>query len=66
MTEMFCAGPQTALSQTNNYYFTNGVKQGGMLYQALFNVYMNNGSVSLNQYGVGGYLGHNFINNMLC
>ena len=30
----------------NKYYVTNGVKQGGMFSPALFNVYMNDLSVS--------------------
>ena len=35
---------------------TNGVKQGGILSPSLFNVYINNLSLSLNHSGIGGLL----------
>ena len=41
---------------------TNGVKQGGILSPCLFDVYMNNLSLSLNCSGVGGPHGDNIIN----
>ena len=43
---------------------TNGVKQGGILSPSLFNVYMNNLSLSLNHSGIGGSLGNNLINHL--
>ena len=42
---------------------TNGVKQGGILSPAFFNVYINNLSVSFNHSGIGGFLG-NLINHL--
>ena len=41
-------------SCSTKFCVTNGVKQGGILSPALFNVYMNNLSVSLNHSGIGG------------
>ena len=51
-------------SCSNKFYVTNGVKQGGILSPALFNVYMNNLSVTLNQSGIGGFLGDSLINHI--
>ena len=48
-------------SCSNKFYVTNGVKQGGILSPPLFNVYMNNLSVTLNQSGIGGSLGDNLL-----
>ena len=45
-------------------YVTNGVEQGGILSPALFNVYMNNISVTLNQSGIGGSLGDSLVNHI--
>ena len=49
-------------SCSNKFYVTNGVKQGGVLSPALFNVYMNNLSVTLDQSGIGGSFGDNLVN----
>ena len=43
-------------SCSNKFYIKNGVKQGGILSPFLFNVYMNNLSVTLNQSGISGSL----------
>ena len=51
-------------SCSTKFCVTNGVKQGGILSPALFNVYMNNLSVSLNHSGIGGSLGGNLINHL--
>ena len=45
---------------------TNGVKQEGILSPALFNVYIDNLSVSLNHSSIGGSLGGNLINHFCC
>ena len=47
---------------STKFLVTNGVKQGGILSQCLFNVYMNNLSLSLNSSGIGGSRGDNIIN----
>ena len=51
-------------SCSNKFYVTNGVKQGGILSPALFNVYMNKLSVTLNQSGIGGFLGDSLVNHI--
>ena len=51
-------------SCSNKFYVTNGDKQGGILSPALFNVYMNNLSVTLNQSGIGGFLGDSLVNHI--
>ena len=51
-------------SCSTKFRVTNGVKQGGILSPAFFNVYMNNLSVSLNHSGIGGSLGGNLINHL--
>ena len=51
-------------SCSTKFRVTNEVKQGGILFPALFNVYMNNLSVSLNHSGIGGSLGGNLINHL--
>ena len=53
-----------------NTYFpsfsvSNGVKQGGILSPIIFNVYMDNLSVSLNSSNIGGRIG-NIFHNYLC
>ena len=47
---------------STKFLVTNEVKQGGILSPCLFNVYMNNLSLSLNSSGIGGSLGDNIIN----
>ena len=44
---------------SKKFLVTNGVKQGGILPPCLFNVYMNNLSLSLNFSGIGCSLGDN-------
>ena len=44
---------------SKKFLVTNGVKQGGILSPCLFNVYMNNLSLSLNSSGIGCSLGDN-------
>ena len=51
-------------SCSTKFRVTNGVKQGRILSPALFNVYMNNLSVSLHHSGIGGSLGGNLINHL--
>ena len=51
-------------SCSNKFYVMNGVKQGGILSPALFNVYMNNLSVPLNQSGISGSLGDKLVNHI--
>ena len=47
-----------------NFLVTNGVKQGGILFPCLFNVYVNNLSLSLNSPGIGRSLGGNIMNHL--
>ena len=51
-------------SGTTRFCVTNEVKQGGILSPSLFNVDMNNLSISLNHSGIGGSLGDNPINQL--
>ena len=51
-------------SCSTKFLVTNGVKQGGLLSPSLFNVYMNNLSLSLNHSGIEGSLGDNLINHL--
>ena len=46
---------------STKYIVTNGVKQGGILFPCLFNVYLNNLSLSLNSSSIGGSLGDNVL-----
>ena len=49
---------------STKFLVTNEVKQGGILSSCLFNVYMNNLSLSLNSSGIGGSLGDNIMNHL--
>ena len=49
---------------STKFLLTNGIKQGGILSPCLFNVYMNNLSLSLNNSGIGGSLRDNIINHL--
>ena len=49
---------------STKFLVTNGVEQGEILSPFLFNVYMNNLSLSLNNSGMGGSLGDNIINQL--
>ena len=49
---------------STKFLVTNGVKQGGILSPCLFNVCMDNFSLSLNSSGIGGSLGDNMINHL--
>ena len=42
----------------------NGVKQSGIIFSILFNIYMNDLSMHLNSSGIEGYLRTAFINNL--
>ena len=57
--EMFIRWGNTNSTQ---FLVTNGVKQGGILSPCLFNVYINNLSISLNSSGVEGLLGDHIYN----
>ena len=47
---------------TTPFLVTNGVKQGGIIWPMLFNVYMDDLSIKLNQSGIGGVIGGHLIN----
>ena len=49
---------------TTPFLVTNGVKQGGILSPMLFNVYMNDLSIKLNQSGIGGVIEGHLINHL--
>ena len=43
---------------------TNGVKQGGIISPTLFNVYMDQLSINLNESGIGGVIGGILLNHL--
>ena len=49
---------------STHFTVANGVKQGGDISPILFNIYMDKLSVALNRSGIGGYLGHIFLNHL--
>ena len=49
---------------STTFCVTNGVKQGGIISSMLFNLYMDDLSLMLNCYGIGGYIGTFFINHL--
>ena len=49
---------------TTLFLVINGVKQGGILSPMLFNVYMDDLSIKLNQSGIGGVIGGHLINHL--
>ena len=44
----------------------NGVRQGGIISLLLFNVYINDLSISLNKLPIGCCSGENVINHLMC
>ena len=49
---------------TTLFLVTNGVKQGGILLSMLFNVYMDDLIIKLNQSGIGGDICGHLINHL--
>ena len=49
---------------SSSFHVTNGVKQGGIISSVLFNVYMDDLSISLNNSGTGGHIGEKAINHL--
>ena len=47
-----------------SFTVSNGVKQGGIISQIFFNVYMDGLSVLLNSSNIGGQIGHTFLNHL--
>ena len=48
----------------SSFKFGNGVKQGGILSPALFNVYMDKLSIALNDTAIGGHIGGQLLNHL--
>ena len=49
---------------STQFTVANGVKQGGIISPILFNMYMDDLSIALNNSGIGGYLGDAFLNHL--
>ena len=49
---------------STQFTVTNGVKQDGIISPILFNMYMDDLSIALNNSGIGGYLGDAFLNHL--
>ena len=47
---------------SSSFHVTNGVKEGGIISPVLFNVYLNDLSISLSNSGIGGHIGEKTIN----
>ena len=47
---------------STQFTVANGVKQGGISSPILFSMYMDDLSIALNNSGIGGYLGHPYLN----
>ena len=48
----------------SSFHITNGVKQRDIISPGLFNVYMDDLSISLNNSGIGGHIGEKTINHL--
>ena len=48
----------------SSFHITNGVKQRDIISPGLFNVYMDDLSISLNNSGIGGHIGDKTINHL--
>ena len=49
---------------STQFTVANGVKQGGIISPILFNMYMDDLSIALNNSGVGGYVRDGFLNHL--
>ena len=49
---------------STQFTVANDVKQGGILSPILFNMYMDDLSIALNNSGIGGYLGDALLNHL--
>ena len=47
---------------SSSFHVTNGVNQECIIFSVLFNVYMDDLSISLNNNGIGGHIGEKSIN----
>ena len=49
---------------SSSFHITNGVKQRGIISPVLFNAYMDDLSISLNNSGIGSHIGEKTINHL--